>query len=473
MKMSLRARITVMFVATVLGVGLALIALVYAYLKLTPVPFLAHIPASDDGLVIDGAVPITDEILRRVLLASVAGLAMLTAVAGLIGWFVAGLVIRPLREIARDAAIVTRGDLGARISHLGPADEVGELAATLNAMLDELSGALERQRRFASNASHELKTPVATIQTMADVALAGGDEASLRETLGRVREVNARAAETIAALLQLANVDVRDRQEMDLATLCRDITHAQGVPVTAEPVTVVASPTLMRQAVENLVRNGITHGEDPSLTLAKVSRNAEIIVESGGPVLDAAEIRTWIEPFARAQRTAGAGHGLGLALVDAIARAHGGSLDLTPRAGGGLAATLRLPAEASSGASRWADGRNMGSGRDQPRVTIRHVRRQDSSEGSVVRDVPVTNPRELRRRALRVVAEVRDDRPSEHLATTVAACMLGIGWPETVRARGSVGAGRPARPAPSGDRRAAGEQAPEAGERGCGGRTRS
>jgi two-component system sensor histidine kinase VanS len=80
------------------------------------------------------------------------------------------------------------------------------------------------------------------------------------------------------------------------------------------------------------------------LTLTKVGQNAEIIVESGGPALDTAEIRTWIEPFARAQRTAGAGHGLGLALVDAIAKAHGGSLELTPRAGGGLAATLRLPA---------------------------------------------------------------------------------------------------------------------------------
>ena len=344
MKLSLRARITVMFVATVLGVGLALIGLVYAYLKLTPVPFLAKIPTPDDGLVIDGAVPITDEILRRVLLASVVALALLTAVAGLIGWFVAGLVIKPLREIAHDAATVTRGDLGARINHEGPADEVGELAAALNAMLDELEGALERQRRFASNASHELKTPVATIQTMADVALASGDEASLRETLERVREVNARAAQTIAALLQLANVDIRDRQEMDLAALCRDITHGQDVPVAAELITVAASPPLVRQAVENLVRNAITHGEDASLTLTKVGQNAEIIVESGGPALDTAEIRTWIEPFARAQRTSGAGHGLGLALVDAIAKAHGGSLDLTPRAGGGLAATLRLPA---------------------------------------------------------------------------------------------------------------------------------
>src|SRR5699024_7640113 len=159
---------------------------------------------------------------------------LLTAVAGVIGWFVAGLVIKPLRDFADDAATVTRGDLSARISHQGPDDEVGELADALNAMLDELADALERQRRFASNASHELKTPIATIQTMADVALASGDEQVLRDTLGRVREVNARAADTVAALLQLANVDVRDRQELDLAALSRDIGRGQGVPVTEE-----------------------------------------------------------------------------------------------------------------------------------------------------------------------------------------------------------------------------------------------
>ena len=103
-------------------------------------------------------------------------------------------MIKPLRDFADDAATVTRGDLSARISHQGSDDEVSELADALNAMLDELADSLERQRRFASNASHELKTPIATIQTMADVALASGDEQVLRDTLVRMREVNARAA---------------------------------------------------------------------------------------------------------------------------------------------------------------------------------------------------------------------------------------------------------------------------------------
>lgn len=343
MRLSLRARITVMFVATVLGVGLALIGLVYAYLRLTPVPVSASFPGADDGVVIDGAVPVTAEILHRILVASLGALASLTALAGMAGWFVAGLVITPLRSIAEDARAVTRGDVHARIDYSGPRDEVGELADALNAMLDELADALERQRRFAANASHELKTPIATIQTVADVALTG-DDASLRPALAQIRDVNARNASTVAALLQLANVQVRDRSPVDLAPLCRTVCADHGIPADTEPVTLEASPTLIRQAVDNLVRNAVIHGTDATLILRRAGACAAITVESGGAQLDPAEVATWAEPFTRARRTAGAGNGLGLALVKAIATAHGGSLELAPRAEGGLVVKLLLPA---------------------------------------------------------------------------------------------------------------------------------
>lgn len=357
MRLSLRARITVMFVATVLGVGCALIGLVYAYLKLTPVPVMAEFPAGPDGVVIDGAVPVTDEILRRILTASLGALALLTALAGVAGWFVAGLVITPLRAIADDAREVTRGNLAARIDYDGPRDEVGELSEALNAMLDELADAVERQRRFAANASHELKTPIATIQTVADVALSG-EEADLRPALSRIREVNARNAATVSSLLQLAYVQVRDRTSVNLAAVCREVGAERGVPVDAAEVSVQASPALVRQAVDNLVRNAVVHGAPGTARLALrlapstpdtpgapgTPGAAEITVASGGDVLDPEEVATWTEPFARARRTSGEGHGLGLALVTAIAKAHGGSVELSPRAGGGLAVRLLLPA---------------------------------------------------------------------------------------------------------------------------------
>ncbi|WJY97246.1 sensor histidine kinase [Corynebacterium fournieri] len=350
-KLSLRARITVMFVATVLGVGCALIGLVYAYLKLTPVPVMAEFPAGPDGVVIDGAVPVTDEILHRILTASLGALALLTALAGVVGWFVAGLVITPLRAIADDAREVTRGNLAARIDYDGPRDEVGELSEALNAMLDELADAVERQRRFAANASHELKTPIATIQTVADVALSGED-ADLRPALSRIREVNARSATTVSSLLQLANVQVRDRTTVDLAAVCREVGAERGVLVDAAEVSVQASPALVRQAVDNLVRNAVVHGAPGTarLSLRRIPGDpgtpgaAEITVVSGGDVLAPEEVATWTEPFARARRTSGEGHGLGLALVKAIAKAHGGSVELSPRAEGGLVVRLLLPA---------------------------------------------------------------------------------------------------------------------------------
>ena len=96
--------------------------------------------------------------------------------------------------------------------------------------------------------------------------------------------------------------------------------------------------------MDNLARNAAIHGTGGSIALRRVGAGAEITVESGGDQLDPAEVATWPEPFARARRTSGSGHGLGLALVKAIAKAHGGSVELAPRAGGGLVVKLLLPA---------------------------------------------------------------------------------------------------------------------------------
>lgn len=343
MKLSLRARITVMFVATTLVVGLSLIALVVAYLKLTPVPFQAEIPV-EDGLVIDAAIPVTDEILRVVLLVSLAALGLLTVVSGAVGWFVAGWVIRPLTGIAVAARDVTRGDLATRISYDGPDDEIGGVTEALNVMLDSVQDAVDRQKRFASNASHELKTPIATIQTIADVALAGPNDAALRPALARVREVNARNADTVAALLQLAHM-APEFQPVDLAAVVSGVAETHGIRATLEPVLIDASATLITQATDNLVRNAVNHGEPgtAALRLYVDGPDAVIEVENRGPVVE----RPWelAEPFSRARTSRG--HGLGLALVKAIAEAHGGALELvacTAEEGGGLIARVRVPA---------------------------------------------------------------------------------------------------------------------------------
>mgnify|MGYP001031524303 FL=1 len=339
-RLSLRARITVLFVGTVLGVGLLLIGLVYAYLRFTPVPFQATFPIEEDGLVIDAAVPITQEILRVVLGASLAALALLTALAGAVGWFVAGLVIRPLSGIADAARQVSRGDLTTRIAYEGPRDEIGDVTEALNVMLDSVQGAVDRQKRFAANASHELKTPIATIQAIADVALDEPDPAAMRRSIERIREVNAGNADTVAALLQLAHLSPT-LEPVDLGGIASRVAAAHSIPCAAEPLLIDASPHLIHQAIDNLARNAATHGA-PGTARMRVfgdGDDAVVKVSNAGEVIE--NPATLAEPFARARTSRG--HGLGLALVKAIAEAHGGTLELEAPPAGGLIARVRVP----------------------------------------------------------------------------------------------------------------------------------
>lgn len=326
--MSLRARITAMFVLTTFLAGVALTGLVYGYLKLTPVPFRAEFPGDTGGAVIDGAVPVPDEILRIVLVVSVASLLLLTVLSGLVGWFVAGWVITPLRGIAQTARAVTAGDVSQRTNYDGAADEVGDLAVTLDTMLDTLADSIESQKRFAANASHELKTPIATIQTVADVALAAPDDVpQLRTALNQIRTVNAQNAAMITALLELARAETPSRERVDLG----------------EGFSVLGDPVLVRQAISNLELNAEVHGENPHTELTTDGDNAVLTVTNGGEVLDPAQVATFTEPFTRGTNRVGSGHGLGLALTEAIARSHGGRLELEARPEGGLTARFILP----------------------------------------------------------------------------------------------------------------------------------
>lgn len=334
--LSLRARITLLFVLTVAGVGGTLIAVMYIYLKLTPVPFEAVFP---DDAAISGAVPVTDDILKVVLTVSLTTLVVLTALAGAIGWFVAGWVLTPLTGIAQSARDVTAGDLSQRTGYAGPADEVGDLANALDTMLDSLAASIASQQRFSANASHELKTPIATIQTVADVALAPGTtEVEMREALAQIRTVNSRSSETVSALLDLARAQTPTLSSVDLTKICPGA-HSAPVIVTGDPV-------LLRQAVDNLVRNAEIHGTEGSTQVKLFEDGGTVIVEvsNDGPVIPAEQLNELKEPFARgAARVTGPGHGLGLALVDAIATSHHGQLDLEPKPGGGVIARLRLP----------------------------------------------------------------------------------------------------------------------------------
>ncbi|CAM4166780.1 MULTISPECIES: sensor histidine kinase [Corynebacterium] len=346
--MTLRLRLTLVFVATVFSAGAALTALVCAYLALTPVPLHVSLPGPE-GVLIDAAMPIPADIITVVLVTMLIALALLTALAGAVGWFVAGYVLTPVRRLATVARRVSDGEVGQRMHYEGPADDVGDLAHAFDQMLDSLEASLDAQRRFAANASHELKTPIATIQTVADVALMQGDQSAT--ALRRIREVNARAGETVERLLAFARAEAAQPgsvrgEQVDVAALCEEVCAQYGVALRVDPAaaTVAGDAVLLRQALGNLVANAVEHGAPgTAVVVVRVTDGAvEVGVDNGGPELGEREVERLKEPFVRGAGRVAGSHGLGLSLADAIARAHGGHLDLKPRSGGGLAARLKL-----------------------------------------------------------------------------------------------------------------------------------
>ncbi|MDO5080903.1 sensor histidine kinase [Buchananella hordeovulneris] len=299
-------------------------------------------------------------------------LLVLTVVSAGIGWLVAGRVLRPLGVVSAAARRAAGGDLSQRLTLGGPRDEVRQLADTFDSMLGSLEESFAVHQRFAANASHELRTPVATTQTMIDVALADPDLtlADAQALLRRVREVNQAAAQTIDGLLDLAvaQAGALETQPVALGELAADVCADLEPLAARQQVTVqltagddaagtghgaAAAPgvglvqgdvVLLRQAVSNLVRNGIMHNE-PGGEVAVTVGNREVTVRNTGPHVAAADLQSLCEPFVRGAgraTTRGRGHGLGLALVQAVATAHKGTLELRANPGGGLTVVLRV-----------------------------------------------------------------------------------------------------------------------------------
>jgi two-component system sensor histidine kinase VanS len=289
-------------------------------------------------------------------------------VFGLVGgWLLAGRMLAPLTRIADATRLAATGSLSHRIRLPGRTDEFRELADAFDTMLARLEAHVAEQQRFAANASHELRTPLSITQTLLDVARK--DPSRLTgELVERLSVVNARAIDLTEALLLLsrANRQSFTRERVDLSLLAEEaaetllsLAEKRGVALetSAEPACVIGSPPLLLQLLTNLVHNAIVHNL-PEQGIVRVRTRArpgwvELTVENTGEELDPQLVSTLTEPFRRGTdrvRTADhAGVGLGLAIVASITAAHDGTLTLAPRAGGGLRATVCLPAAAPGG----------------------------------------------------------------------------------------------------------------------------
>ncbi|NUR51656.1 MAG: HAMP domain-containing histidine kinase [Hamadaea sp.] len=292
-------------------------------------------------------------------------LAGVGVVAGAFGWLVAGRALQPLSRItetARRIASAPDRGLHERIALTGPKDEVKELADTFDTMIERLDRSFDGQRRFVANASHELRTPLALNRALVELAVARPDAVPQTRQLGEsLLSVNERHERLIDGLLTLAESEtaIVETVPVDLAEVARHVLD-QAPPadrrVSADlcPAPTTGDPVLLERLAQNLVENAVRHnmGQDGWLSVhtTTVDGRARLVVENSGPVVPKYEIETLFQPFRRlrGERTrsepAGErGFGLGLSIVRAVARAHGGEVTADPRSGGGLTVTVTLP----------------------------------------------------------------------------------------------------------------------------------
>ncbi|MBD8022369.1 sensor histidine kinase [Microbacterium gallinarum] len=283
---------------------------------------------------------------------------LVVLVVGVTTWIAVGRALAPVDRLRSQVDAVTASDLSRRVDDPHTTDEVGRLARTMNGMLARLETAQHSQRRFISDASHELKSPLAVLRQYAEVALAHPERVSPRLLADTVLGEGARLERLVQGMLVLAKADenalVLDAVEVDLDDVL--FAEAQRVRATTavevdgsgiRPVRARTDVGLVAQAVRNLVDNAVRHASGRvALSTAQADGMAVVVIEDDGPGVppDQRE-RVW-ERFVRLDearsRDAG-GSGLGLAIVAEIARAHGGSVRLDDAALGGARFTLCLP----------------------------------------------------------------------------------------------------------------------------------
>lgn len=292
---------------------------------------------------------------RELILGGPAALAL----AILAGYLLAAAALRPVEAMRRRAAAITPSTPGARLPIPSGRDEISKLAETLNDMLQRLEAAFEHERRFVADASHELRTPLALLRTELELALRrprSHDE--LEEALRSAAEETERLTHLAEDLLLIARSDqgalpVR-RTRVSARSVLEDVAarfeapaRERGRSLGVSSLTdafVEADSARLEQALGNLVDNALAYGDgDVELFVRQSGDGVELHVADGGPGFPPGFAARAFDRFSRADeaRSPG-GAGLGLAIVDAIAQAHGGTAAVANRNGSGADAWITL-----------------------------------------------------------------------------------------------------------------------------------
>jgi signal transduction histidine kinase len=305
--------------------------------------------------------------LHSLLLGSSIALGVMTVVSVLLGWLVAGRILRPLRTITNAARHISQDSLDQRLALQGPRDELTDLGEVIDGFLERLQAAFEAQRHFVANAAHELRAPLtlerATLQvTLADPGLTLG---ALRAACEEVIDNGRQQEQLLEALLTLARSErgLDRKQPLDLSVIAADLassrTHnaaAAGLhlDLALGPAPVCGDPQLIERLVANLLDNALRYnhaGGSVHITTGDYAGGGRLIVTNTGPVVPENQIARLLEPFQRIAPSRAGQHeglGLGLSIVQAITKAHRARLLINAGHGGGLTAEIRFPARPSS-----------------------------------------------------------------------------------------------------------------------------
>jgi signal transduction histidine kinase len=387
-RLTVRTRLTLLYVTLFAGCGAAVVAVSYAQVAQLPAqvqgqdgaPSPSHLAGfagrcrsaeastHPDARILAkcaayfqqvGAQGQRDLTLSHLLRYSLITLAVVIALAAVLGWIFAGRALRPVHRITTAARAASGHDLSTRVAATGPRDELRELAETFDEMLGRLQAAFEGQQRFIANASHELRTPLAVMRASADVVLDDPDSTAgdLRAMGADIRAAVDRAEQLIGALLLLARNErgLAVRETVDLAAVAEDVLDVfRGAPdgqlvhAVLEPAVIRGDPVLVERLIANLVDNARRYNRADGevwISTGSAAGGRELIVANTGPAVDPADVGRLFQPFERlSERTSQDGSGLGLAIVASIAAIHGGSAVACPRDGGGLSVTVTIPA---------------------------------------------------------------------------------------------------------------------------------
>jgi signal transduction histidine kinase len=317
-----------------------------------------------------GAPPVTTRPYAHALGPLAVILAALVVLSLASGWLLAGRLLRPVRAITAAARDISATNLSRRLPLGGRENELTRLGQTLNELFARLEASFQAQRHFVASASHELRTPLAAERALLQVALAdpGADAGTLREACEQVLNLGTRTERLIDGLLTLATGErgIERREPFDLAVVAARVVESRGVgpggvrlSLALAPTPAAGDPRLAESLVANLADNALAYnvpGGWVGIRTAARGGRAVLSVRNTGPVIPPGELDRLFQPFQRrgaaragaidrdgGGRDGSGGHGLGLAIVRAIADAHGATVTARARDDGGLDIEVSFP----------------------------------------------------------------------------------------------------------------------------------